>query len=205
MTSHIPPQRGLLQTYGWLHLAWLGICKLGTLVFFRGCRLVRFPIALRGRSRIVFGRDFTCGYMARLDAFGPTGCLRFGDRVELNDFVHIGATESVTIGNDVLIASRVFISDHDHGRYSGSPPHSNPDERPKSRVEPARPVSIGDRVWIGEGVAILSGVNIGHGCIIGAGSVVTHDIPPECIAVGVPARVVRRYSRSDAAWLRVAP
>ena len=53
------------------------------------------------------------------------------------------------------------------------------------------PVSIGNDVWIGGRVIILPGVNIGDGCIIGAGAVVTKDIPSYCVAVGVPAKVVR--------------
>lgn len=164
---------------------------------------MRLPIFIRGRQNIVFGPGFVCGYMNRLDAFGPPGCIRFGSRVELNDFVHIGAIQSVSIGDDVLIASRVFITDHDHGVYAGRTGVSTPDQMPTDRVEASRPVRIGNRVWIGEGVAILSGVSIGDGAVVGAGAVVTADIPAECIAVGVPARVVRRYSAVDGSWLAV--
>lgn len=186
--------------YGWLQILWLTLCTIYTRIFFRGCRLVRLPIFLRGRRNIVFGDGFVCGYMVRLDAMGPPGCLRFGASVEVNDFVHIGAIEQVLIGNHVLIASRVFISDHDHGIYTDGPDCSSPDETPTARVEPARPVMIGDNVWIGEGAAILSGVTIGAGSVIGAGAVVTQDIPADCIAVGVPARVVRRYNRITRTW-----
>ena len=54
------------------------------------------------------------------------------------------------------------------------------------------PVKIGDDVWIGRRVIILPGVTIGDGCIIGAGAVITKDIPPYSVVVGVPAKVVRR-------------
>lgn len=57
--------------------------------------------------------------------------------------------------------------------------------------EPERTVYIGDDVWIGDKVTILAGVHIGEGCIIGAGAVVTSDIEPYAIAVGVPARKIR--------------
>ena len=190
--------------YGWAQMLWLVFCSVHTRLFFRGCRLVRLPIFLRGKRNIVFGPGFVCGYMVRLDAMGPAGCLRFGTGVEINDFVHIGALEEVLIGNHVLIASRVFISDHDHGIYSDAPDCSSPDEAPTARVEPVRPVRIGDNVWIGEGAAVLSGVTIGAGSVIGAGAVVTRDIPADCVAIGVPARVVRRYDRDARVWRGVA-
>lgn len=191
--------------YGWAQLLWLMLCTINTRLFFRGCRLVRLPIFLRGRRHIIFGEGFVCGYMARLDAMGPQGCLQFGTGVEINDFVHIGALEKVAIGNHVLIASRVFISDHDHGLYAGTTDCSSPDDLPTDRVLTVRPVKIGDNVWIGEGAAVLSGVTIGAGSVIGAGAVVTHDIPADCIAVGVPARVVRRYDRITRTWRTVIP
>ena len=58
--------------------------------------------------------------------------------------------------------------------------------------EYARPVTIGDNVWICTGALILPGVTIGEGSVIGAGSVVTKDIPPRCVAVGNPCRVIRK-------------
>jgi maltose O-acetyltransferase len=57
--------------------------------------------------------------------------------------------------------------------------------------EAAKPIRIGNGVWIGGGAIVLPGVTIGDGCVIGAGSVVTHDLPPGSVAVGNPARIVR--------------
>jgi lipopolysaccharide O-acetyltransferase len=198
-------KRSPLAVYGWVHLLWVSFCLVCTRIFFPACKLVRLPVFIRGRRNIVFGRKFSCGYFARLDAFGPPGCIRFGDCVELNDFVHIGALQEVTIGNNVLIASRVFISDHNHGIYADTADCSSPDEPPTSRVEPAKPVRIGDNVWIGEGVAVLAGVTIGSGAVIGANAVVTSDIPPDSVAVGIPARVVRVYDREAKVWKRPRP
>jgi lipopolysaccharide O-acetyltransferase len=62
------------------------------------------------------------------------------------------------------------------------------------------PVRIGQRVWLGEGVSVLKGVTIGDGSIIGAGAVVNKDIPPNCIAVGVPARIVKRFCAETGSW-----
>lgn len=61
----------------------------------------------------------------------------------------------------------------------------------------ARPVSIGDDCWFGANVTVCPGVSIGNGCVIGAGSVVTRDIPPNSIAAGVPARVIREITDQD--------
>jgi acetyltransferase-like isoleucine patch superfamily enzyme len=59
------------------------------------------------------------------------------------------------------------------------------------------PVTIEDRVWIGARAMVLKGVTIGHDSIIGAGSIVTRDVPPLCVAVGQPARVIRRIEASE--------
>jgi lipopolysaccharide O-acetyltransferase len=116
--------------------------------------------------------------------------------------VHIGAIDCVRIGNDVLIASCVFIADHNHGGFEGEDPADSPDVAPSDRPLKSRPVVIGDKVWIGEGVCILPGVTIGRGSVIGAGAVVTRDVPAECVAVGNPARVVKRYDRQAQQWRR---
>ena len=65
------------------------------------------------------------------------------------------------------------------------------------------PIEIGNKVWIGESVIILKGVRIGNGCVIGAGSIVKHDIPENCIALGSPAKVVKRFDAAQKKWKRV--
>lgn len=214
--------RAAWERYGSLGLLRLIRDTLLTRVLFPGCRIVRYPFYVRGRSAIRIGKGFTAGVGLRLDAFPrgaflhdalsgraspPDGsakvagvCLTIGERVEVNDYVHIGAIESVQIGNDVLIASKVFISDHDHGTYSGPGEHSSPESRPADRPCQSAPVVIEDRVWLGESVCVLPGVKIGAGSIVGAHSVVTRDIPANCIAVGSPARVVKRFCPVSKRW-----
>ena len=123
--------------------------------------------------------------------------------MQINDYVHIDAIERVIIGNDVLIASKVFISDHNHGRYNQADYMSTPDVPPVDRPLFSSPVIIEDKVWIGENVCIMPGVTIGKGAIIGAGAVVTHNIPAESIATGVPAKVIKLYNRELKEWLKV--
>lgn len=163
---------------------------------------------VRGLKHITLGRNFTAGRGLWLEAvtanegakFVPT--IRIGNNVIVNDHVHIAAVHRVTIGNDVLMASRVYISDHNHGIY-GPSEHSSPDIAPRLRpLTLEKPVQIGDRVWLGEMVSVLPGVTIGDGSIIGSNSVVSRDIPADVIAVGAPARVIKRYDRTTQSWIQ---
>lgn len=109
------------------------------------------------------------------------------------------AHEKISIGHNVLMASKIFISDTNHGEYTASEqslPSSPPNERPLS----TRPVEIGNNVWIGENVCILPGVSIGEGSIIGANSVVNRDVPADCIVGGAPAKVLKRYDYITKRW-----
>jgi lipopolysaccharide O-acetyltransferase len=194
----------VLESYGFSGSISLALDVIRTRVFFPGSRLFRFPVFIRGRKWIDFGESFSAGRGLRIEAFGGGDVkghlIRIGKDVRVNDYVHIGATQSITIGDRVLIASKVFISDHNHGSYSGSSPHSDPALPPYDRPLSAAPIVIEDDVWLGESVAVLAGVRIGKGSIIGALTTVTRDIPPYCIAVGSPARIIKRYSVESSRW-----
>ena len=88
----------------------------------------------------------------------------------------------VTIGDDVLFGPNVTITTASHPL--------NPECR-KTGLESASPINIGHNVWLGANVTVLPGVNIGDNAVIGAGSVVTRDIPANCVAVGVPCKVIK--------------
>lgn len=176
-----------------------------TILFHPTARLIRRPVYIRGRASIKIGRGLTCGPGLRLDAFSKKSAivLSIGDSVQINDYVHIAAIENVSIGNNSLIASRVFISDHNHGRFDGTTLEDGPDTPPAQRALHAKPVHIGKNVWIGESVCILPGVTIGDGAVIGAGSVVTRDIPARCVAAGNPAKVIRQWHETSREWKRI--
>jgi lipopolysaccharide O-acetyltransferase len=195
----------ILKRYG--VLGFLRLCRdiIITKLLNPRQRIIRRPFYLRGRSRIRLGRNLTTGVGVRIEAVGnPAGpiCLSIGNDVEINDYVHIGAFVNIYIGDNVLIASRVFITDHNHGEYSGCNRDNAPHTIPGKRKVFGKPVRIEDRVWIGEGVCILPGVSIGEGSIIGAGAVVTKDVAANSIAVGNPAKVVRVYNVISGYWER---
>lgn len=106
----------------------------------------------------------------------------------MEDDCHIAAVNRVELHDNVLLASKVYISDHSHGEINADHIRLPPRLRP---VVSRGPVIIEADVWIGEGAVILPGVRIGRGAIIGANSVVTRNIPPYSTAAGAPARVLK--------------
>ncbi len=95
-----------------------------TKIFYKGARLIRRPIYVRGKKFLSYGEGLTTGYNCRLEMF-DTGInedkkLIIGKNCKIGDYVHISAGESVTIGDNCLMASKIFISDSNHGEYSGS-------------------------------------------------------------------------------------
>lgn len=109
--------------------------------------------------------------------------IRVGKRFFANFCLTILDEALVTFGDDCFVGPNVSIYTACHS--------TNPMER-NTRQEWAKPVTIGNNVWIGGSVTILAGVTIGDNCTIGAGSVVTRDIPANSVAVGNPARVVKQ-------------
>ena len=148
---------------------------------------------------MIFGPGFTTGYRCRFELFNwETGVkLRIGKNCKVGDNVHITASEKVDIGDDCLFASHVYISDTNHGDGT-----ENPMIPIDCRALSAKPVSIGSCVWLGENVAVLPGSTIGDGCIIGAHAVVKGQIPPYTIAVGAPAKPVKRFNFETNYWER---
>lgn len=127
---------------------------------------------------------------ARTDAYlePPFFCdygynITLGARVYANHNLVILDCVPVRIGSDVMLGPNVVISTAGHPVDAA---------QRASGVEFARPITIGDRVWIDAGVVIVPGVEIGADTTIGAGSVVTKSIPPNSVAVGNPCRVVRK-------------
>ena len=184
--------------WGYLRLA---IFVIRTKFISSKARIIRFPIEIRGKRFIDFGSRLTTGKGCRLKVFSKKEKkLFFGNDVQINDYVHISVMSSVSIGDNVLMASHIYIADNSHGFYGGGA-QSSPDIPPIKRDYKIAPISIGNNVWIGEGVVIMPGVIIGDGSVIGANSTVTKSIPPNSIAVGQPAKVIKLFDRESQQWI----
>lgn len=193
----------LIKNNGLLGVLGLAYFVIRTKLLFRNARIIRFPFRIRGKNLVKIGNGFTTGFNCRIDAFNfhnhNRKLIEIGDNVQINDNVHIAGVNKIIIENNVLIASKVFITDHNHGNYSGENQDS-PISKPNDRKIFSQPVYIRENVWLGEFVCVLPGVEIGEGSIIGAMSVVTKNIPAYCIAVGSPAKVIKKYDFNMKEW-----
>ncbi len=106
--------------------------------------------------------------------------IKIGQRVFINAGCQFQDQGGITIGNDVLVGPQTIIATLNH----------DPDPEKRGGMF-ARPVVIGDKVWLGARVTICPGVTVGEGAIVGAGSVVTKDVPPRTVVAGVPAKVIK--------------
>lgn len=204
---HITKKKdNIRRSYSIADIIELGWSILLSKMLDRRIRIIRRPFILRGREFVDFGNGLTTGYWCRFEVFPLNDdCrirLKFGNNIQINDFVHICAMDYVEIGDGCMFASHIYISDNSHGIYSDcrNINQSSPDTPPDHRQYITAPVKIGNNCWLGEGVIIMPGVTIGDGCVIGAHSVVNKDVPAACIAVGSPAKVIKKYSYEKQQW-----
>jgi acetyltransferase-like isoleucine patch superfamily enzyme len=123
---------------------------------------------------------------------GQDSCVVIGKDVSSSNSVGMSATEgtSIVVGDDVMFAS--------DNRVRADDAHPIFDVRTGRRVNASKSIVIGNHVWLGRAAVLLGGAQVGDGSVIGLGSIVTGRVPNNCVAAGVPARVVRR----DIAWER---
>jgi lipopolysaccharide O-acetyltransferase len=183
----------LIHRYGFFDTIKLALDLIHAKLPFNECRIIQRPIHIRSDKKQTLGKNSTVGIGLRLDCFSES-TVHFGNDIQIDDHVHIAAISQISTGYNTLIASRVFISDHNHGRFDGRALEDGPDTPPAQRPLHAKPVHIGKKVWIGESVCVLPGVTVGDGAVIGAGSVVMRDAPARWLAAGNPARVIRQCS-----------
>lgn len=160
------------------------------------------PTTIFNENYISIGADTLIGPGVALSAGMVPGqvCITspvvsIGDRCLIGRGSGIVGHLSVTIGNDVWTGHHVYITDQNHGYEDVGRPIS-------AQTQPERPVVIGDGSWLGHGTVVLPGVTIGRHVVVGANSVVTGDIPDFSVAVGSPARVIRRYDEVNG-WMKV--
>ena len=158
---------------------------------FGGHADMRGRVRFKLQGRAVFGRGFiaegdisTVSIVVRENA-----TLIIGDDVYMNYGVTIEACHEIRIGNHVLMAPLVSIID------------DNRHETEPGAVLYKGPIVIGNNVWLARNVAVIPGASIGDGCVIAANSVVCTDIPPNSLAAGAPARVIRKLDLPTS-WVR---
>lgn len=128
---------------------------------------------------VVIKGNFNCDYGVN---------ITIGDRTFINCNVTVLDTNRISIGEDVLIAPGVVISAATHPLDA---------ERRVSRKFQSHPITIKDRAWIGANASILTGVTIGKNSVVAAGSVVTEDVPDNCLVGGIPARVIKELTQDE--------
>jgi lipopolysaccharide O-acetyltransferase len=134
-------------------------------------------------------------------SFSPA--IQIGRGFAASDRLHITSINRIEIGDNCLFGSGVYISDHNHGSYKGDN-QSIPSELPVQRSLVSHgSVIIGSNVWFGDNVVVIGPVRIGSGVVIGANSVVTRDVPDCVIAVGIPARILKKFSEETGKWEKV--
>ena len=160
------------------------------------------PTTIFNEQYISIGEDTLIGPGVALSAGMVPGqeCITnpvvsIGDRCLIGKGSGIVGHFSITIGNDVWTGHHVYITDQNHGYEDVSVPISR-------QSQPERAVTIGDGSWLGHGSIVLPGVTIGDHVVIGANSVVTKNIPSFSVAVGSPARVIRKYVENEG-WVDV--
>jgi acetyltransferase-like isoleucine patch superfamily enzyme len=147
---------------------------------------------VRPRRKVTLGPGST---------IAPNVSIRNGERIFIGERTKVGERAylwggddggAIRIGDDCRIGPEVFITASDYGLQ--------PDQPIAYQERNERDVVIGSDVWLGARVFVGAGVELGDGCVVSAGSVVTRSLPPGSVAVGVPARIVRRredYARDE--------
>lgn len=163
-----------------------------------GSLIIR-PLKIDNPSNIVIGNGVTINkfswlFCVRNDIKKPKIIIE--DGTQIGHFSHIVAEKKVHIGKEVLIADKVYISDNNHEYKDVNISIM------KQGIAFKKEVYIGDGTWIGENASIL-GAKIGKHSIVGSNSVVLDDIGDYCIAVGSPAKVIKRFCFEKNEWIKV--
>lgn len=172
---------------------------------------VKFPKKsyIREHAHIKGGKYITLGTNCRILQYSRIMCFDYisgvkqnpqliiGNNCTIGRNVTISCSNYIEIQEDTMIAGYCFVCDSNHGM--------NPEFGKRYEKQPLdlKKVIIGKNCWLGDKVMVLPGVTIGDNCIIGAGSIVTKDIPSNCVAVGNPAKIIKKYDYDSHEWKKV--
>lgn len=134
------------------------------------------------------------GHMGENVTIVPPFWCDYGYNISVGDYFYGNHNLIITDGTDVTFGDHVFVAPN---CCFTTAEHAIDPEQRKAGMEVAKPITVGNNVWIGAGSTILAGVTIGDNTVIGAGSVVTKDIPANVVALGVPCRVKREITEED--------
>lgn len=133
-------------------------------------------------GKIIVGCNST---ICRWSVFRPWGgYIKIGHNCSINSFCYLSGNGGIEIGDNVRIATQCVIVSANHNFDKKDIPIT-------LQGETAQKIIIEDDCWLGAGVKVLSGIRIGKGSVIGAGSVITHDVPPYSVVVGVPGKIIK--------------
>jgi len=156
-----------------------------------------FSPMISGGKRIFIGNHVYIRkntWLAAEPVTGISDCkLIIGDGTYIGNFCHLYASSRIIIGKKVLFADKVYVSDNLHSYDDINTPIMD------QPIKQLSIVNIGDGAWLGENVCII-GASVGKNCVIGANAVVTKNIPDYCIAVGAPAKIIKRYHLENKKW-----
>ncbi len=160
---------------------------------------IQHPLRLNGERGISIGADVFIAsncWLATYEHEGRPGSLEIGDGTRITGYCVLAAAASVKVGRSVLFARNVYVADHRHAFEDTRRPIVD------QGFAGVAPVEICDGAWLGQNVVVAPGVRIGVGAVVGANSFVREDIEDYAVAVGSPARVVRRFGGGDSSGPR---
>ncbi len=177
--------------------------------FFQGCYNDEYEIEIRKCKDICYeynklnpnDREAQSAILRKL--LGSTGkeviitppfWCDYGYRIFVGDYFYANHNMIITDGAEVRFGDHVFVAPN---CCFTTAEHAIDPEMRKAGIEIAKPITIGNNVWLGAGTTVLAGVTIGDNSVIGAGSVVTKNIPSGVVAVGVPCKVMRQITEED--------
>ena len=134
------------------------------------------------------------GKMGKEVIVTPPFWCDYGYNISVGDYFYSNHNLIITDGAKVTFGDHVFIAPN---CCFTTAEHALDPEMRKAGIEVAKPITVGNNVWIGAGSTILAGVTIGDNSVIGAGSVVKKSIPENVVAVGVPCKVLRPITEAD--------